>query len=150
MIREATVNDVDTMVILINQFAKKGMMLPKTPYKIYSTIQNFYVAEVNNEIVGCVALSIIWKDLAEICSLAVSTESRGKGIGKQLVLHSIQKAKELKIPKVIALTYQDKFFEKLGFQLVDKDQFPRKLWRECLECPKLENCDEMAYVLNLS
>jgi amino-acid N-acetyltransferase len=149
MIREATVKDADNIVDLVNNYAKRGMMLPKTPYKVFSTIQNFFVVEENNKIIGCAALSVIWKDLAEICSLAVSEENLKKGIGKILVEKCIEKAKILKIEKVMALTYQDKFFEKMGFVLVDKDQFPRKLWRECLECPKLEECDEFAYLLKL-
>lgn len=146
IIREATVLDVDRIVELINYHAQKGLMLSKTPYKVFSTIQNFFVAIKNNEIVGCAALNVIWKDLAEICSLAVDDKHKGMGIGKKLVEKCIEKAKNLKVPKVIALTYQTEFFEKMGFKLVDKDMFPRKLWRECLECPKLESCDESAYV----
>ncbi len=146
IIREATVLDVDEIVKLINSNAEKGLMLSKTPYKIFSTIQNFFIAETENNIVGCIALSVIWKDLCEICSLAVDDKHKGKGVGKLLVEKSLEKAKTLKISRVIALTYQDKFFEKMGFHRVDKDQFPRKLWRECLECPKLEECDELAYL----
>jgi len=71
------------------------------------------------------------------------------GIGSMLVKKCIEKAKKLKVERVIALTYQDKFFEKMGFVLSNKDKFPRKLWRECLECPKLEVCDEKAYVYEL-
>ena len=146
VIREATVLDVDEIVNLINLHASKGLMLPKTPYKIFSTIQNFFVAEIDKKVIGCSALSVIWKDLCEICSLAVDEKYKYKGVGRMLVEKSIEKAKKLKIKQVIALTYQDKFFEKMGFYRVDKDQFPRKLWRECLECPKLEECDEMAYL----
>ena len=148
-IREATVNDVDAIVKLINYHAAKGLMLSKTPYKIFSTIQNFFVVEEEDKIVGCASLSVIWRDLCEICSLAVDEHFKKRGIGRLLVEKSIKKARVLKIPRVIALTYQDKFFEKLGFRLVDKDQFPRKLWRECLECPKLEECDESAYLYDL-
>lgn len=148
-IRTATVLDVDQIVNLINTFASKGLMLSKTPYKVFSSIQNFIVAEKEKKVIGCVALSVIWKDLCEVCSLAVNEEYRGKGIGRLLVKKALEKAKKLKIPKAIALTYQDKFFEKMGFHRVDKDQFPRKLWRECLECPKLEECDEVAYLYNL-
>ncbi len=148
-IREATVLDVDEIAYLIKTFSSKGLMLPKTPYKIFSTIQNFFVAEKDKKIIGCVALNVIWKDLCEVCSLAVSEEHRGKGIGKLLVKKALDRAKKLKIPRAIALTYEDKFFEKMGFHKVDKDQFPRKLWRECLECPKLEECDEIAYLYNL-
>lgn len=148
-IREANVEDVDTIVELITINADQGLMLSKTPYKVFSTIQNFFVAIDNNKVTGCVSLSVIWRDLCEITSLAVDENYKQKGIGKMLVNKCIEKAKSLKIPKVIALTYQDKFFEKLNFKQVDKDQFPRKLWRECLECPKLENCDEMAYLYEL-
>ena len=148
-IRKATVLDADKIVELVNYNANKGLMLAKTPYKVFSTIQNFFVAEDNREIVGCVSLSVIWQDLCEVCSLAVSEEHKGRGIGRMLVKRCIEKARQLKIPRVIALTYQDKFFERLGFVNVDKDQFPRKLWRECLECPKLEQCDELAYLYKL-
>jgi len=123
-------------------------MLPKTPYKIYTTIQNFFVAELEvGNIIGCVALNVLWEDIGEICSLAIDKSYQRQGIATRLVNEAINVAKSIKLPKVIALTYQKAFFEYLGFILVDKDRFPRKLWRECLECPKLEVCDEVAYVL---
>lgn len=149
LIRDATVEDVDAIVNLINYHAAKGLMLPKTPYKVYSTIQNFFVAEMDSKIVGCVSLNVLWKDIAEICSLAVDNNYFGRGIGRLLITECIKKAKKIKVEKLIALTYQDTFFEKMGFKLTEKDKFPRKLWRECLECPKLEVCDEKAYVYEL-
>lgn len=148
-IREANVLDVDIIVDLVNADAKKGLMLSKTPYRVFSTIQHFYVCEIEGKVVGCASLSVIWKDLCEICSLAVDENYRAKGIGRKLVARCLEKAKDLKIQRVIALTYQDQFFEKMGFKLVEKDHFPRKLWRECLECPKLEVCDELAYLYEL-
>lgn len=149
LIREANVEDVEAIVKLVNDYAEKGLMLPKTPYKIYSTIQNFFVAELDFKVVGCVSLNVLWKDIAEICSLAVDPVYTGRGIGRMLIEKCIEKARILKLDRVISLTYQDKFFEKMGFVLSDKDKFPRKLWRECLECPKLEFCDEKAYVYEL-
>lgn len=145
-IREANVNDVDEIVTLVNGYANQELMLPKTPYKVFSTIQNFFVATTDDKVIGCASLSVIWSDLCEICSLAVNSDYSKQGIGAGLVTRCIEKAKQLQIKKVIALTYQDKFFEKMNFKLVDKNQFPRKLWRECLECPKLEVCDELAYL----
>lgn len=149
IIRKPTVNDVPAMTELINYYADKGKMLKKSLYKVYTILQDFFVAEDNGKIVGCVALSVLWSDLGEIISLAVDEQYLGKGIGRTLINKCIEEAKALKLPKVISLTYQDKFFEKMGFKLVDKNLFPRKLWRECLECPKLEKCDELAYVLEL-
>ncbi len=147
-IRKASVKDASVILKLINQYANESLMLPKTPYKIYTTIQNFFVAETNDKnIVGCVALNVLWEDMGEICSLAIDKDHQRQGIATKLVKEAIEVAKSIELPKVIALTYQKAFFEYLGFTLVDKDKFPRKLWRECLECPKLEVCDELAYVL---
>ncbi len=148
-IRKANIDDVDTILKLINYHAKKGIMLPKTAFKVFKNLQNYFIAEEDKKIVGCVSLVVLWKDLAEICSLAVSKEYIGMGVGKKLVAQCMQTAKELKVPQLISLTYQDEFFEKMGFHLVDKNSFPRKLMWECLECPKLEACDERAYLMNL-
>jgi len=146
-IRNATVMDESRILELINSHASQGLMLPKTPYKIYCNIQSFFVAEDSSgKVIGCVSLSVMWKDSAEVTSLAVDKDYFGKGVGRSLVEKCMERARFLKIEKLIALTYQDKFFEKLGFKPFNKDAFPRKLWRECLECPKLEMCDEKGYM----
>ena len=148
-VRKATVDDVDRILGLVNGYADQGLMLPKTPFKVYKNLQNYMIAEENGRIVGCAALVVLWRDLAEICSLAVDETCTGRGIGRELVNTCIEKAKGLKVPQLIVLTYQDRFFEKMGFQWVDRDSFPRKLMWECLECPKLEACDEQAYIIDL-
>jgi amino-acid N-acetyltransferase len=148
-VRKATVNDVDRILGLVNGYADQGLMLPKTPFKVYKNLQNYMIAEENGRIVGCAALVVLWRDLAEICSLAVDETCTGRGIGRELVSTCIKKAKGLKVPQLIVLTYQDRFFQKMGFHWVDRDSFPRKLMWECLECPKLEACDEQAYLIDL-
>ena len=148
-IRKARVDDVDTILKLIYFYADRELLLRKSAFKFYKYLQNFFVAEVDKQVVGCVSLIVLWKDLAEICSLAVDEHFMKRGIGKKLVLKCIEEAKELKVPKIISLTYQDNFFEKMGFYSVDKDTFPRKLMWECLECPRLEKCNERAYLIDL-
>ena len=149
-LRRANVDDVGSIHKLVNHYAGKGMLLAKSPFKIYRNLQSFFVAEENKRVVACAAIVVLWNDLAEICSLAVDEHYTRKGIGRKLALKCIDEAKKLRIPQIIVLTYQDRFFEKLGFQLVDKDLFPRKLMWECLECPKLEHCDERAYLKDLN
>ena len=148
-IRKATVDDVEAIVKLINYYAGKELLLRKSSFKVFKSLQNFFVAEEDHRVVGCAALVVLWKDLAEICSLAVDESYMKKGVGRELVFRCINQAKELKVPQIISLTYQDHFFESLGFYLVDKDLFPRKLMWECLECPRLEQCDERAYLKDL-
>ncbi len=145
IIRESTVEDIDAIFTLTNSMASKGLMLMRSKYKIISMLQNFLVAENGSgRVVGCGAFTLLWDDLGEIMALAVDEDYHGKGIGRALVKDLIERGRRLKVPEIIVLTYQVDFFKKMGFSLTDKDKFPRKLWRECLECPKLEQCDETA------
>ena len=148
-IRKASVDDVDAILKLVNYYAEKELLLRKSAFKVYTKLQTFYIAETEKKVVGCVSLVVLWEDLAEICSLAVDEHYLRRGIGKKLVNKCIEQAKLLKVTKIIALTYKDKFFEKIGFHFVDKNIFPRKLMWECLDCPKLDECDELAYLMNL-
>jgi len=94
--------------------------------------------------VGCCALEIIWSDLAEIKSLAVSEACKQKGIGRMLVAAAAEQAATLGVPKVFALTLEPEFFLKSGFEIVEKESMPMKVWSDCARCPKQQNCDEIA------
>lgn len=145
-IRRPTVNDVDSIFKLTNLMAREGLMLSRSKYKIINMLNSFMVAEENetSEVVGCGAFSLLWTDMGEIMALAVDKNFQHQGIGSHLVGALLEEGKRLNVPEVITLTYQVDFFKKLGFTMADKDKFPRKMWRECLECPKLEQCDETA------
>lgn len=144
-VRPAKTTDVDKMYQLIKANSDNQIMLPRSRYKIFSRLQGAIILEdANQDIVGCGVLVILWGDLAEIQSLVVAPHTRGRGYGKKIVEVLIEKAVSLGIPKVLALTYQVDFFAKLGFTIIGKDSIPRKIWGECLECPKLESCDETA------
>lgn len=145
IVRQAKARDVEKIFQLIKVNSDQALMLPRSRYKIFSRLQGAVVAEDDNhEIIGCAVLVILWGDLAEIQSLVVAPHKRGKGLGKKIVEALIEKAAALDIPKILTLTYQVDFFSKLGFKIIDKDLIPRKIWGECLECPKLESCDETA------
>jgi amino-acid N-acetyltransferase len=150
-IRKATARDVQSVFALTNAMAKKGLMLPRSKYRIVTMLSSFSVAETDTgEIAGAGALVPLWTDMCEIMSLAVDPRYQGRGVGKLLVQALIEEGRRLEMPEVITLTYQVDFFRNLGFTVTDKDRFPRKMWRECLECPKLEECDETAMYLKLS
>ncbi|GIW75731.1 MAG: hypothetical protein KatS3mg104_0794 [Phycisphaerae bacterium] len=88
--------------------------------------------------------------MAEVRSLAVDHEQRGKGIGSQLVRWCIDDARRLGIRKLMSLTYEERFFSKFGFVVVNKDTLPLKVWSDCVRCPKNLACDEIAMVLELT
>ncbi len=143
--RPATVPDVDRIFKLVSTMAQSGLMLRRSKYRIVTMLTNFVVAESGTgELAACGALLPLWTDSAEIVSLAVDPRYQGAGVGKGMVRELLDRAGRLGFEEVITLTYAVEFFSKLGFAIQPKDKFPRKLWRECLECPQLEDCDETA------
>lgn len=149
MIRPATIHDVCRIQEIINSHAELGKMLFKSLAQLYEDLRDFGVFEVDGQVVGCVALTIIWADLAEVRALAVDENSRGHGIGRQLVQWSIAEGRRLGIARLMALTYEQAFFEKLGFTVVPKETLPLKVWSDCVRCPKRDRCDEIAMVREL-
>ena len=144
MIRKATVEDVKQIQKLINFYAKREKMLPRSLSELYESIRNFFVYAEGRKIYGCCALNIDWEDLAEIKSLAVAVSKAGRGIGAKLLQECIRDAKKLKVKKLFALTYVPGFFEKFGFEIVDKKELPHKIWSECIKCMYFPNCKEIA------
>jgi amino-acid N-acetyltransferase len=150
LIRPATIHDVPKISDIINSHAERGKMLFKSYAQLFEDLRDFAVYETEGQVVGCVALSIIWADLTEVRSLAVDDAQRGKGIGSQLVKWCIQESRRLGIRKLMSLTYEQRFFEKLGFEVVAKETLPLKVWSDCVRCPKNDHCDEIAMVLTLA
>jgi amino-acid N-acetyltransferase len=149
LIRPATIQDVPRIQAIINSHAELGKMLFKSYAQLYEDLRDFAVAETDGKVVGCVALTIIWADLAEVRSLAVDDASRGHGIGRRLIEWSVGEAHRLQIRRLMALTYEQQFFEKLGFEAVPKESLPLKVWSDCVRCPKRDGCDEIAVVREL-
>lgn len=148
-IRKAETTEIKQVQKLINEFAKREEMLPRSLNDLYESIRDLYVYEDKGKIKGVCALHIMWDDLAEIRSLAVSKDLQGKGIGKRLLATCLKEAKQLGIKRVFALTYQPEFFGKMGFKDIDKSKLPQKIWGDCLRCPKFPECDEDAVIIEL-
>lgn len=156
MIRPATIHDVPRIQAIINSHAELGKMLFKSLAQLFEDLRDFGVYEESGpdacrpgRVTGCVAMTIIWGDLAEIRSLAVDDDCRGRGIGRRLVEWCVEEARRLQIRRLFALTYEETFFRKLGFEVVDKNTLPLKVWSDCVRCPKRDGCDEIAVVRTL-
>jgi len=151
MIRTATVRDVERILELLNHYAAEGLLLPRSRNDIYDNLRDFLVfAEGRNGICGVSALHVCWQDLGEIRSLAVAPDHLRLGIGKRLVIECEQEARQLGLERVFTLTYQQEFFTRSGYQVIDKNQLPHKIWGDCLNCIKFPDCDEIAMLKNLS
>ena len=149
-IRTARISDAEEICGLINYYADRGRMLHRSLESTYDTLREFLVAVDGGALLGCVSVDVIWADLAEIKSLAVHQSARGKGIGSQLCQAARVDARRIGVRRLFALTYEQAFFERQGFSVVDRQKLPEKVWRECIACPKVDACDEIAMILELN
>lgn len=149
MIRKARIPDVKVVHKLLLSYAQQGLMLSRSLADMYECLRDFYILEQDDEVIGAVALHICWEDLAEIRSLAVSQAHERRGVGRQLVQACLDEARKLGLKQVFALTYQPGFFEKMGFDYIEKSELPQKIWSDCLKCPKFPDCDEIAMSIRL-
>lgn len=146
LFRKAKMSDVGNMAALINSYAEQGLMLHRTIPSLYQRIRDYTVVENEGTVIGVGGLHILWKDLAEICSVAIHPQHVNNGLGMALVDILLQESRELEIEKVFTLTYRPGFFEKCGFTKIEKESLPQKVWMECVNCPKFPNCDEIALI----
>ena len=148
-IAKARIDDAPQMHKLINYFADKGEMLARPLSEIYENIRDYFVAREGERVIACAALHVLWSDLAEIKSVAVTENSQRQGIGNGLIDACLEEAKKLGMPTVFCFTYKPAFFERFGFSQVDKMELPQKVWTEFYRCPKFPNCDEVALIHHL-
>ena len=122
-------------------------MIRRSMAELYQSIREFLVAvDDQNRVVGCVALHVFWADLAEIRCLAVAENVQGLGIGRRLVDACCEVARELEIKSIFALTSSTGFFERCGYQQIDRAELPQAVWSECVRCPAFPNCQETALI----
>jgi len=149
-IRKARVADARRIHDIIEPFAARDEMLPRSITDICENLRDYFVAELDGRVVGCCALHVNTPELAEVKALAVDAEYQGRGIGSMLVRACIDEARELGVQRVFALTYRPGFFQKaFGFTPIEKSALPHKVWNECIYCPKFPSCGEEALVLEL-
>ncbi len=143
-VRKAGMQDIAPILDLINSYAAKGMMLPRTEFEMSESIRDFSVGLWSDRLIGCGALHFYSPTTAEIRSLAVDEAWKTHGVGRRLIEFLVEEASAFSLDAVFAFTYVPEFFRKVGFQEVERGALPLKAWKDCLRCPKFQNCDEIA------
>jgi amino-acid N-acetyltransferase len=148
--KKAKLTDVATMQNLVLPEVRSGKILFRSNDEISTNIRSYTLAKNGNELVGFTALHIHAPDLAEVRSLIVLENFRGRGIGQELVKKTLEEAEELGVKKVFTLTYEQSFFEKLSFREIPKESLPEhKIWADCVKCKHFPICDEIALIIEL-
>jgi amino-acid N-acetyltransferase len=143
-VRKAVMHDIPAILGLINGYAARGIMLPRTEFEMSEAIRDFTVVFSGRELLGCGALHFYSPLVGEIRSLAVTDQAKTHGVGRRLVEALIEEASTYELDAVFAFTYVVGFFNKVGFDVVERGALPLKAWKDCLRCPKFHQCDEIA------
>ena len=145
-VRKASMQDIPALLDLINGYAAKGIMLPRTEFEMSENMRDFMVAYAGSQLVGCGALHFYSPTVGEIRSLAIAESHKTNGIGRLVVDALVYEAKLYGLDAVFAFTYVPGFFARVGFHEVERGELPLKAWKDCLRCPKFQACDEIAVV----
>ena len=145
-VRKAGMSDIAPLLELINGYAAKGIMLPRTEFEMSENIRDFSVIYSGANLIGCGALHFYSPVVGEVRSLAVDPNWTTHGAGRRIVEALIDEARQFSLDAVFAFTYVRDFFRKLDFQEVERGELPLKAWKDCLRCPKFQCCDEIAMV----
>lgn len=144
--RGAILPDVEAIYGIIEPYAADGTLLPRSRAEISENVRDFVVAEDEAGIVGCGALHLYGLHLAEIRSIAVPQQKKGRGIGRVLVQALLDEAERNKVTCVCLFTRTPGFFAHLGFAVARREELPDKIYKDCIHCPMLNDCDEIAMV----
>jgi len=115
VVRPAKTSDIKKIRKIVDSFSEQRRLLSKETVTLYEGVQEFTVAEIDGEVVGCGALHVLWEDLAEVRTVAVVESMHGKGIGHEILENILGRAKEIGVKKVFCLTFETKFFGDHGF-----------------------------------
>ena len=146
VVRKASMPDIHPLLHLINGYAAQGIMLPRTEFEMSENIRDFTLAFSDGHLVGCGALHFYSPTSGEVRSLAVDPKAKNQGIGRVIVESLESEAIEYRLHSIFAFTYVAGFFERLGFEEVERGYLPLKAWKDCLRCPKFQSCDETAVI----
>ena len=133
LVRPAQTRDVARIRSLISHYTGDGRLLAKAPVTLYEDVQEFLVAEVDGEVVGCGALHVMWEDLGEIRTLAVDPDRLSRGIGGQILDELIARARTLGLARLFCLTFEVDFFSSRGFAEIEGSPVAHDVFEQLLQ-----------------
>jgi len=145
--RKATLKDIAQMQALVMPEIESGIILMRNDDELATNIRSYTLAVQDENIVAFNALHVHTPKLAEIRSLIVSEELRGQGVGKKLIKLANEEGITLGLKEILVLTYQQSFFEALGFVEISKESIPdHKIWADCIKCKHFPVCNEVSLI----
>jgi amino-acid N-acetyltransferase len=146
--RQALWQDARPIHQLIHTFTLDGTLLPRRHSEICANIHTFTVVETaSHQFIGCASLHVYGPHLAEVRSIVVHPETKGRGAGGLLVRALLDQAKASGIKCVCLFTRIPAFFEHFDFRIAEHQAFRDKVLKDCIHCARRNACDEIAMAI---
>jgi amino-acid N-acetyltransferase len=129
VIRRSRTSDVPAIKGLVDVYSGR-ILLEKNLVTLYEAVQEFWVAELGGEVIGCGALHVMWADLGEVRTVAVHPRVKGHGVGHAIVDRLLQVARELQLQRVFVLTFETEFFNRHGFVEIEGTPVTAEVYEE--------------------
>lgn len=129
VVRRARTSDVPEIKRLVDTYAGR-ILLEKNLVTLYEAVQEFWVAELDGDVVGCGALHVLWSDLGEVRTVAVDPKVKGLGIGHAIVDRLLEVARELQLERLFVLTFETEFFGRHGFAEIEGTPVTAEVYEE--------------------
>jgi amino-acid N-acetyltransferase len=129
VVRRARTSDVPAIKRLVDTYAGR-ILLEKNLVTLYEAIQEFWVAELDGEAVGCGALHVLWADLGEVRTVAVDPKVTGHGVGHAIVDRLLEVARDLQLNRLFVLTFETEFFSRHDFAEIEGTPVTAEVYEE--------------------
>ena len=115
---------------IVAPLVAKRRLVAKDAVAYYEALQQFRVVQDGDQVIGCGALHVMWEDVAEVRTMAVSAAYRGRGAGHVLLEALLEDARTLGVQRVFCLTFETTFFARHGFQAIEGQAVPPEVYAE--------------------
>ena len=132
VVRPARTSDIKAIRAIIDTYVLGRRLLAKETVTLYETVQEFTVAEIDGEVVGCGALHVLWEDLAEVRTVAVLEKMRGQGVGNAIIENIVDRARQIGIDRIFCLTFETEFFARNGFSVIEGTPVEPEVYQQLL------------------
>lgn len=135
-VRPARTSDVWFIRELVGPLVQGRILLGKETVVFFEAIQEFLVAEdADGNPIGCGALHVMWEDLGEVRTLAVSRDWLHKGVGRALLQRLEADARTLGLTRLFCLTFEVDFFKRNEFEPMSDDAIDPEVYAELVRSP---------------
>jgi len=150
MVRQGVPADAEALYALIHDHQSEGHLLPRNLDEIRRRTSRFVVGESGGVLQACAELAPLSGSVAEVRSLVVSREARGKGVATRLLDQLRHRAVEEGYETLAAFTHDPRFFVQQNFSMVPHQWVPEKIAHDCAACPLFRRCGQHAMTLSLT